>query len=58
MEKGLYINEMLKALNLDCIGDDRYRNATDGALAQVVNASEPEPCSYRLVLETSLVGCG
>ena len=31
MEKGLYINEMLKALNLDCIGDDRYRNATDGA---------------------------
>ena len=27
----LGINEMLGALNLECIGDDRYRNATDGA---------------------------
>ena len=36
MDKGLDINEMLKSLNLDCIGDDRYRNATDGVRNNVI----------------------
>jgi len=36
MDKGLDINEMLKALKLDCIGNEKYRNATDGVRNNII----------------------